>query len=59
MTRLEELLQTYGKAQTPAQASTPTPLCPTHGAMKPSTKGTGYYCPHKLDDDTWCTWKAK
>jgi hypothetical protein len=31
-----------------------TPQCPTHGAMKPSTKGKGWYCPHKLADGSWC-----
>jgi hypothetical protein len=28
--------------------------CPRHGAMKPSTKGKGFYCPHKLPDGSWC-----
>jgi hypothetical protein len=31
-----------------------TPQCPTHGAMKPSTKGKGWYCPHKLANGSWC-----
>ena len=31
-----------------------TDVCPVHGAKKPSTKGTGWYCPHKLEDGTWC-----
>jgi len=31
-----------------------TPQCPTHGAMKPSTKGKGWYCPVKLADGSWC-----
>jgi hypothetical protein len=31
-----------------------TPQCPTHGAMKPSTKGKGWYCPHKRADGSWC-----
>src|SRR5215470_6069518 len=31
-----------------------TPQCSTHGALKRSTKGKGWYCPHKLDDETWC-----
>jgi hypothetical protein len=30
------------------------PQCPTHGAMKPSTKGKGWYCPAKLADGSWC-----
>ena len=34
-----------------------TPQCPQHGAMKPSTKGTGWYCPHKLADGSWCKGK--
>ena len=52
LARLEALLARYpvaqAPAQTPAQASTPT--CPTHGAMKPSSKGTGWYCPAKSAD---------
>ena len=31
-----------------------TPQCPRHGAMKPSTKGKGWYCPRKLPDGSWC-----
>ena len=52
-------------AQHPAQApSTPqgqdaTPQCKAHGAMKPSSKGKGWYCPAKNDDDTWCKSKSK
>ena len=34
-----------------------TPQCPKHGAMKPSTKGKGWYCPHKLSDGSWCKGK--
>jgi hypothetical protein len=34
-----------------------TPQCPTHGAMTPSTKGKGWYCPHKLADGSWCKGK--
>ena len=47
--------------QPPAQPQGPdeTPQCPTHGALKRSTKGKGWYCPHKLDDDTWCPSKGK
>ena len=65
--RLEALLRRYplpdrpadqAPAPTPSPAAT-TPQCPTHGAMKPSTKGKGWYCPHKLADDTWCPTKAK
>ena len=33
------------------------PQCPTHGALKPSTKGTGWYCPVKLPDGHWCKGK--
>ena len=51
----------------PAPASPPartqgqgeTPQCQYHGAMKKSTKGKGWYCPHKLDDETWCKSKGK
>ena len=34
-----------------------TPQCPKHGVMKPSTKGKGWYCPHKLSDGSWCKGK--
>ena len=36
-----------------------TPQCPKHGAMKPSTKGKGWYCPHKLADGSWCPSKGR
>jgi hypothetical protein len=38
----------------PASQGTETPQCPTHGALKASTKGKGFYCPHRLDDGSWC-----
>ena len=41
-----------GTAQA-TQADT-VPQCPTHGAMKPSSKGKGWYCPTKLSDGSWC-----
>jgi hypothetical protein len=44
------------QAQSGHNADT-TPQCPQHGAMKPSTKGTGWYCPHKLADGSWCKGK--
>ena len=43
----------------PSQGPDATPQCPTHGALKRSTKGKGWYCPHKLDDDTWCPSKGR
>jgi hypothetical protein len=39
------------------QGTDTTPQCPKHGAMKPSTKGKGWYCPHKLADGSWCKGK--
>jgi hypothetical protein len=36
-----------------------TPQCPQHGGMKQSTKGTGWYCPHRLDDGSWCKEKGR
>ena len=64
LARLEEVLQRYPQPQAPSPASTPpptdaTPQCPQHGALKKSSKGKGWYCPHRLDDDTWCPSKAK
>ena len=35
-----------------------TPQCPQHGALKQSKKGKGWYCPNRLDDDTWCPCKG-
>jgi hypothetical protein len=60
LARLEEVLQKF--PQTSAQASIQppadaTPQCPTHGAMKPSTKGSGWYCPHKNAEGAWCPHK--
>ena len=58
--RLAALLERY---PVPAPASViqtvdTTPQCPQHGSMQPSTKGKGWYCAHKLDDDTWCKSKS-
>jgi hypothetical protein len=41
------------------QTADTTPQCPTHGAMKPSTKGTGWFCAHKMADGQWCPAKGK
>ena len=49
--RLEAVLARFPVATKPTD---PTPQCPTHGAMKPSTKGKGWYCPVKMADGTWC-----
>jgi hypothetical protein len=46
-----------GLLETPARPAPTTPQCLTHGAMQPSTKGKGWYCPHKLEDDAWCKGK--
>ena len=43
--------------QPQAPATPAAPSCPTHGAMKPSTKGQGWYCPHKTADGSWCKGK--
>jgi hypothetical protein len=58
MVRLEELIQRYGQPQAPAQPAATAPQCPTHGAMQPSRKGKGFYCPHKTPEGTWCPHKA-
>jgi hypothetical protein len=55
LAHIESLLDAPGAA--PAQGPPPpptTPQCPTHGPMKVSTKARGWYCPQKLEDDTWC-----
>jgi hypothetical protein len=54
LARLETILQRYPVVTTAADT---TPQCPQHGAMKRSTKGKGFYCPHKLPDGTWCKGK--
>jgi hypothetical protein len=60
--RLRILLKQYPVPQPVPQPSSQgqegTPRCPTHGALKRSTKGKGWYCPTKLDDDTWCPSKG-
>lgn len=35
----------------------PVPVCPEHGTSRESRDG-GYFCPRKLPDDTFCTWKS-
>jgi len=52
--RLEAVLQRFPLVLKPTDE---TPQCPTHGPLKQSTKGQGWYCPHKLADGSWC--KAK
>jgi hypothetical protein len=53
--RLEAVLQRFPLVGKPAEDT--TPQCPTHGPMKPSTKGKGWYCPAKLADGRWCNSK--
>jgi len=63
LARLQVLLAQYPAPQTSAPAQTPpvdaTPQCPQHGALKKSSKGKGWYCPTRLDDDTWCPSKGR
>jgi hypothetical protein len=60
LVRLQAILAQYPSAPASATPQTPpvtvdtTPQCPTHGLMKPSTKGKGWYCPTKLADGSWC-----
>jgi hypothetical protein len=50
-----EWLKGQAPAQPPTQGTAqPEGWCATHGAMKRSTKGKGWYCPHKLADGSWC-----
>ena len=67
LARLEEVLQRYPAPASPsfAHVGRPTPppadaapQCPQHGTLKASTKGKGWYCPHKNADGTWCATKA-
>ena len=54
LVRLQAILAQYPAALASATPQTPpvpvdtTPQCPTHGPMKPSTKGKGWNCPTKL-----------
>ena len=57
--RLQAVLGRYPAPQALAAQADAPPQCSTHGAMKPSTKGKGWYCPHKLADDSWCPSKGK
>jgi hypothetical protein len=60
MVRLTALIHGYGPPPPPPPPPVePTPQCPQHGALKKSTKGQGWYCPHKVTDDTWCPSKGK
>ena len=54
--RLERILVRYPVA---ASSSTDTaiPQCASHGAMRKSTKGKGWYCPGKNPDGSWCNAK--
>jgi len=52
LVRLEEVLQRFPQPSPPAPSG--QGICPHHGAMKPSTKGKGFYCPHKRQDGSWC-----
>ena len=52
--RLDAVLQRFPLVVKPTDE---TPRCPTHGPMKPSTKGKGWYCPTKLADGSWCKGK--
>jgi hypothetical protein len=59
--RLDALLARYPIEQaSPLVAATAPqpPVCNYHGAMKPSTKGNGWYCPAKMADGTYCKGKA-
>ena len=49
--RLDAVLQRFPLVVKPTDE---TPQCLTHGPMKPSTKGKGWYCPTKLADGSWC-----
>ena len=53
--RLEAVLKQFPLVV--KSAGDTTPQCPTHGPMKPSTKGKGWYCPTKLADGSWCKGK--
>lgn len=42
----------------PSDGAEDNKACPVHKLAKPSKHG-GLYCPAKLDNGSWCQWKAK
>ena len=54
LARLDAILERFPAVAKPTDT---TPQCPQHGSMKPSTKGKGWYCPHKLANGSWCRGK--
>ena len=55
--RLQDVLLQYPVPVAPTQGQDDTPSCPTHGFLRKGKRG--WFCPHKLDDDTWCKSKGK
>ena len=61
LARLDTILARYpveGHAPAVAAPVPQTAVCRWHGAMKPSTKGKGLYCPAKMADGTYCQERA-
>lgn len=56
-----QFVETFGEQATvaPAPAEAGPPKCRVHGSeMKPSSKGSGFFCSRKLADGTYCKEKA-
>jgi hypothetical protein len=57
LARLDAVLQRFPVDATPADA---TPQCPRHGVpLKLNTKGTGWFCPAKMVDGSYCKEKGQ
>lgn len=51
--------KTNGNGGGTTAPATGAPLCPVHGvAMKPSTKGAGWFCSKKMPDGSYCKEKV-
>ena len=48
--------QAPGSPQGQPQGQGDTPQCPTHGLLRQGKRG--WFCPHKLADDSWCKSRA-
>ena len=58
--RLQAVLAQYPTLASPpasTQGQGDTPQCTAHGAMRQGKRG--WFCPRKLDDDTWCKSKGR
>jgi hypothetical protein len=55
--RLAVVLEQFPAPEAPVSQAADVPHCPTHGALRQGKRG--WFCPTRLDDETWCTHRAK